>query len=123
VPDSRPTATGSRRRDLAVFALLALAIAVGSQRLAVYYTLRVVRVEVERVRGDGSRERLPTPARFQRPGSDLAAIARRIDRYMERDAPAAWSEPGTSIDWVVRWSVDSLKLHESRTLRFEGGAP
>jgi hypothetical protein len=118
-----PTATGSRRRDLTLFALVALALAAGAPRLAVYHRLRVVQVEVERVHADGARERLPTPEGFRRPGSDLDWIERRIEDFMRRKAPADWRAPGRAIEWRVRWSDDSLRLDQVRTLRFREAPP
>jgi hypothetical protein len=121
--EALPTVSGSRSCDLAAFALLALAIAAGSLRLPVYYSVRVVQVDVARVRADGLRDALPTPRRFRHPGSDLEKLALRIESFMRRDAPAAWREPGDAIEWRVRWSENSLRLDQTRTLRFEGGSP
>ena len=117
------TVSGSRRRDLALLAACALAIALGSARLPVYHSLRVVQVDVARVTAGGARQPLPTPPRFRRPGSELDAIERRISDFMQREAPPEWRAPGARIEWRLRWSQDSLRLDQSRALRFEAGAP
>jgi hypothetical protein len=58
--------TGSRRRDLLVFLLLACLIVATSYRLRVYYQVTVVKVNVFQITPDGISRVLPTPEEFHR---------------------------------------------------------
>lgn len=116
------TVTGSRRRDVGLFLVIALVIVGLSWRLKVYYAATAITVEIQRVDPSGTVATLPTPERFDhlgggywRPETIESRIRPLIDRHMQSSAWAADAPPGARFVWIVRWSRNTTRLdHELR---------
>ena len=116
-----PTATGSRRRDLATgLAILLVSLAL-APNLRVYYRVTVVDLTVEQVDPDGTRRPMRPPETVwgpaprgrlarQEPARMLRTLERSIDRFMREDPAAAALRPGIRLEWIVRYSENSPRL-------------
>ncbi len=111
------TVSGSRRIDLAMFALLAIVAIIGSWRMRVYFRVNVAEVSATRIEADGTRHPIELPQNFARGLSATFApvdcaneLTFRMRRFTEHEASTA------HIEWRVRYSYDSSRLDRERVL-------
>jgi len=117
--------TGSRQYDLLIFIVLACFVIVTSYRLRVYYQVTVFEVSVVRVDPEGARRVLQTPEQFRKmssvdkPSKVIPSLESGIREYVSNHSSSLQTEPGTRLEWIIRYSFNSGLLNQQRVIVFD----
>lgn len=121
-PAARATATRSRWLDLLCLTLMLTFLVLAAPRMRVYWRIVAARAAVVQVDPDGSRHVLPTPSDLQGPISGKGLMKHRIRAFREGPAGAELAErvrrasPGARLEWLVEWSVNTLRFDRSEVV-------
>ena len=121
--------SSSKKIDMVLFLVIFIILLSGSSLLRVYYSVIVTDIEIVYTSPDGKVTNLPVPQQFKK--SYFAAnrstkiffedLNTRIDRYMTNSGLYLfylYKTPGAKIDWVVRYSRNSMKLDNEKIIKF-----
>lgn len=103
----------SARRDGVVFTIMLVALALGLSSLRVYYTATPYIVTLTAVKANDEAETLDLPSGLD--GAHRKAVVLEKIRVFSESAEASdLTPPGGRLEWVLRYSKDSLQYDQER---------